>query len=71
VPGKRLLSLALVALMLAGCSNVGNMFSGRGPDRPFDTRTTPDVRETLKGKPEGLVADRENARHTGLPLEPQ
>lgn len=67
----RLMIIGFMAVLATGCSNIGNMFSGRGPDRPFETTTTPDVRDTLKSKPEGLVADRDNVRHTGTPMEPQ
>lgn len=71
MPGIRLITLSLIAVLVAGCSSTGNTPSGGGPGQPFETRAAPDVRDTLKGKPEGLVADRENTRHTGLPLEPQ
>ncbi len=53
-----------MGLMTAACSNIGNMFSGGGPEHPFDTRIGPDIKEVLKNRPEGLIADTANAHYT-------
>ncbi|RMF09252.1 MAG: hypothetical protein D6763_08095 [Alphaproteobacteria bacterium] len=60
-----LIICCLVTLLLTtACSNIGNMFSGGGPERPFDDRVGPDTKTLLKNRPEGLIADTANARHT-------
>lgn len=67
-PSRRSLTLAAIVLsagVLAGCDTIGNVFSGGGQERPFDTDTAPNVKELLKTKPNGLLPDTENARHTG------
>jgi len=68
---RRLVISCFMLISLAGCSNISNMFSGSGQERPFDTVTAPDTKDVLKAKPEGLLADSENAQHTGMPLQPE
>jgi hypothetical protein len=52
-----------MGLVTSACGNVGNMFSGGGPERPFDDRVGPDTEALLKNRPKGLIADTANAKH--------
>ena len=66
-----LLLCVTLGLLTAGCGNMGNMFSGGGPERPFDDRLGPDTRDLLKNRPKGLLPDTTNAAHTGIKLLPR
>lgn len=63
--GLWIIGIAVLGLTVSACSNIGNMFSGGGPERPFDDRIGPDTKDLLKNRPKGLIADTANARHTG------
>ncbi|MEX1147875.1 MAG: hypothetical protein WEB93_05785 [Sphingomonadales bacterium] len=60
-----------IGLATAGCSGIGNIFSGGGPERAFDDRVGPDTRELLRDRPEGLLPDTTNVRHGPSSLLPQ
>lgn len=61
----------LSASLLAGCANIGNMFSSSSPDLIVDSDTAPNVKDLRKAKPQGLLPDSENARRSGETLKPQ
>lgn len=71
VRSQQVIVVLVAAALVAGCSNIGNMFSSSGPERPIDEAVIPEVKDTLKGLPKGLVADKDDARHTGQTLIPQ
>lgn len=71
VRSYQILVVVVSAALLAGCSNIGNMFGKTGPARLSDEAVVPEVKDSLKNLPKGLVADTEDVRHTGQTLIPQ
>lgn len=64
-------AVLLSASLLAGCANIGNMFSSSSPDLIVESDTAPNVKDLRKTKPQGLLPDSENARRSGETLRPQ
>ncbi|MDA5195068.1 hypothetical protein [Govanella unica] len=71
VRSQTLVIITTAAALLGGCSNIGSMFSKSGPERQINEAVVPEVKETLRNLPKGLVADKADARHTGQTLVPQ
>lgn len=71
VRSHKILGVVVSAALLAGCSNIGNMFGKTGPARPSNEAVVPEVKDSLRTLPKGLVADKDDARHTGQTLIPQ